>query len=227
MPGYEFEALWRPAEETGGELFDVVLDRKAEGGSPVGGAALLLLDPDSFGVEAAVLSAQLRAVFRAANRSGLSPTAVAARLQSCFADDLRDAGVMRAWLGFLDAATGTVGWIAAGLGANLVHLRAGTGDAVLVASSEPALGAAPGHAFQPSSLELAPGDILAVVSNGIIDALNKERQRLGLAWLQQLLVRQASADAATLAREVDSAVTAFTAAARLPADRTVLLLKRL
>lgn len=227
LPGYAFEALWRPAEETGGEVFDVVLDAPAESGPSSGGAALLLLDPDSFGVEAAVLSAQLRAVFRAANRTGAAPSTLAAQLQSCLEVDLRDATMVRAWLGGLDTASGTVSWVAAGLGANVVHFRAATADAVVATSVEPALGAVAGHVFVPSSLELASGDMLCVVSNGIIDALNKERQRLGLAWLQQLLVRHAYDDAATLVGEIDRTVADFTAGARMPADRTVLLLQRL
>lgn len=221
--GYEFEAFWRPAEETGGEVFDAVVDG-ADGCAET--AALLLLDPDSFGVEAAVLSAQLRAVFRAAVRTRAAPTGITDQLQSCLEIDLHEPGVVRAWLGCLDAARGTVSWVAAGLDANMVHFRAATGEATIAESAAPAFGASRGYAYVASSLDLAPGDILAVVSNGVIDALDKNRQRLGLGWLQHLLVQHAASDAAAIVGRIDAAIVAFSAGTRVPADRTVLLLKR-
>ena len=74
--GFEIEALRRPADETGGEVFDVALRLGRERED----TALLLLDPNGFGVEAAVLSAQLRAVFRAAVRTGTALDEVARQL---------------------------------------------------------------------------------------------------------------------------------------------------
>ena len=179
--GYAIEALWQPAAETGGEVFDVLVGEPAAAGAVVAPTALLLLEPDSFGVEAAVLSAQLRAVFRSAVRAGATPAAIAGHLQRCLEEDLREPGTVRAWIGLLDVPTGRLDWVAAGFAGNLVHRRAVDGAAELLDSSDPALGATRGQSFRGHAQMLAPGDLLAVVSDGVIDAMSDARERFGTA----------------------------------------------
>ncbi len=222
--GYAIEALWQPAAESGGEVFDVLVEEP--GAATAGRAALLLLEPDSFGVEAAVLSAQLRAVFRSAVRSGAGPGEIAAYLQRCLVEDLREAGTVRAWIGLLDPPSGRLDWVAAGFTGNVVHLGAAGTAADLLDSAEPALGAERGHGFRCSALVLAEGELLAVVSDGVIDALSDARERFGIGRVRDTLLRHAAADPAAIAGEIERAIAAFTGQARVQADRTVLLLAR-
>lgn len=221
--GYAIEAVWQPATETGGEIFDVLVE---ESGAAAERVALLLLEPDSFGVEAAVLSAQLRAVFRSAVRAGATPAEIAARLQRCLQEDVREAGTVRAWIGLLDPPTGRLDWVAAGLARNLVHLHVGGSGADLLESTDPPLGAVGAHGCRTCSQMLAQGDLVAVVSDGVIDALSGARERFGIERVRDTLLRHAAAEPAALTGEIERAIAAFTGGGRVLADRTVLLLKR-
>lgn len=220
-PGFELEASWRPAEDTGGELFDVV----ASGADRVD---LLLLAPEGFGVEAAVLSAQLRAVFRAALRGGAEPAAILLQLELCLCRDLRDSRPVRAWLGRLDAARGTLTCLAAGLEANAVLLEPGQAAVRTLAGDGPPL-AAHGAAVlrRPVTVELAPGATLAVVSNGVIDALDLDRRRFGLERMAATLAEPPAAVAADLLERLERAIERFVGDRSRLQDRTILLLRRL
>jgi serine phosphatase RsbU (regulator of sigma subunit) len=221
--GFEIEALRRPADETGGEVFDVAprLGRERED------TALMLLDPNGFGVEAAVLSAQLRAVFRAAVRAGTPLAEIARQLEHCLNHDLKDAGMVRAWLGFLDRDRARVDWLAAGLAANALHLTAAGEARVLATDARPLGGSATGGTFAAHSLTLERGDMLLVVSNGVIDALSKDRQRFGLERLRALIAARPGQAATAHLAAIDAEVAAFTGTAAIPADRTMLLVRRL
>jgi serine phosphatase RsbU (regulator of sigma subunit) len=221
--GFEIEALRRPADEIGGEVFDVA-PRLGEAHEDT---ALLLLAPPGFGVEAAVLSAQLRAVFRASVRAGTVLDAIAAQLEACLTQDLRDAGTVRAWLGFLDRDQARLLWLAAGLGANAVHLTP-SGSVRVLAAADPPLGAhLPAGGRTVGSITLAPGDLLLLVSNGVLDALNRNRERFGLERVRGIAAAHAAETGAVLLATLDRELTSFCGDASAMADRTMLLVRRL
>ncbi|MFO1036512.1 MAG: SpoIIE family protein phosphatase [Geminicoccaceae bacterium] len=223
-PGYEIEGAWKPAGETGGEVFDAVVRTGPDGGDEV---ALLLLDPDGFGVEAAVLTAQLRAVFRTAKRSGADVQEIAGKIGTCLREDIRDPGAVRGAVAVLDAASGRLRLCCAGLADNAVHVRATAGTTTVLASTNPPFGAStlPGEGV--GTVHLEPGDVFLVASNGVLDLLDAGRHRYGVARLESLLrdSRQLPAEAQLAA--IDRALLAFAGTLPTDADRTLLLVRRL
>ena len=102
VPGYEIGTFLSRVEEHGGDLYDA-LARRGEG--KVGGAqdevCFLLVDPSTQGLEAALMGAQLRTVFRAAVRSGQQLGAIERVLQDCLENDLSGLGGANLWIGEL------------------------------------------------------------------------------------------------------------------------------
>ncbi len=232
-PGYQIEAFRRPAEEADGAVFDVIA--RSESGRAKGrrkrvgsreSVACLMLDPRASGIEAAVLSAQLRAVFLAGARAGVDLEQIAVNVAAFLQEDLRDAAAVRAWFGELDAGDATLACHAAGFD-TVLHYRAAERDCVPAGEVGPALGGAE-KAKSPTlaKVKLAPGDIVAVASMGVVDALDAARQRFGSARIEALLAEHAGISAAEIAAQMEAALDAFCEGAHVMSDQTMLLIKR-
>lgn len=219
--GFEIEASWQPAEETGGEMFDVVA---ADG--PPGSArmAMMLLAPEGFGVEAAVLSAQLRAVFRAAVRAGAELDEIVRELDACLAHDLRDVMRVDGWFGLLEPGSGRLVHLAPGFTGNVLHLRANASAVARVESNQPPLGRA--REGRSSETVLEPGDMLIVASHGIVDAMSAARERFGTERIATLVRERPERSASQTVQAIESALAAFVADRRQTRDRTLLVVRR-
>jgi serine phosphatase RsbU (regulator of sigma subunit) len=117
----------------------------------------------------------------------------------------------------LDAASGVVNYIDAGHGLAL-HVTAG-GDVHRLPSGGPPVGAWAGSAWPQSSLDLAPGDSLVVVSDGVLDVFDSVE-----AFTEAVLAAthgQGSAQAAS------SAILALAPAESAEDDVTVVVVRRL
>ncbi|MCS6779331.1 MAG: serine/threonine-protein phosphatase [Geminicoccaceae bacterium] len=220
--GFEIEASWQPAEETGGEMFDVV----APDGPPDSArTALMLLVPEGFGVEAAVLSAQLRAVFRAAVRARAELDEIVRALDTCLARDLRDAMRVDGWFGLLEPDSGRLVHLAPGFTGNVLHRRADAATLGRADSNQPPLGRA--REGRPSETLLEPGDVLIVASHGIVDAMSTARERFGTERLATILRGRPDRSAAEIVQAIEAALTAFVADRRQARDRTLLVVRRM
>lgn len=221
--GYEIEGSWQPAEETGGEMFDVL----AQGDPAAPGTALMLLAPESFGIEVAVLSAQLRAVFRTSCRAGGDVDRILRQLDAFAIHDVRETGRICAWLAMLDSAGHRLIHVAPGLTGNLLHWRSADRRVGIRPVSASPLGASSGRSERPAEeLALARGDIVLVVSHGVIEALSQDRERFGTERLAALLHDRADAPAIELVSAIERALEAFMGERRPTRDRTMLVLRR-
>jgi len=79
----------------------------------------------------------------------------------------------------------------------------------------------------PREIELAPGDVVALLTDGIFETANAGGELLGVQPVEQVLCAHAHASAAELARHVLDQVTGFAAGRPQDDDITAVLLKRL
>jgi serine phosphatase RsbU (regulator of sigma subunit) len=89
-----------------------------------------------------------------------------------------------------------------------------------------ALGMFAQSAYSTGRALLAPGDLLAVYSDGITEAENKDGVPFDERGLEAALPRDASAAASELAQGVFRAVERYAGDVRLADDLTILLLRR-
>lgn len=234
IPGYAIAGWSEPAEETGGDSYDVVGFRPgASGGANqlVGQGAqralCLLADAAGHGVGAALSVTQVRAMVRMALRSGADPRAALHYLSEQLSEDLPPGRFVTAWIGVLDAEAHTLAGFSAGQ-APLFLLRAASGQVEELAADAPPLGLLSSQdVVLPPALPLEPGDLFAAISDGVFDLTDASGQRFGEERVQGLLTRHAAAGPEALVAALRSALDEFAAGTSAPDDRTVLLIQRL
>ena len=117
----------------------------------------------------------------------------------------------------LDAASGNISYVDAGHGLAL-HVQA-AGPADRLPSGGPPVGAWPGTQWPQAKLELAPGDSLVVVSDGVLDVFGSVEDFTDA-------VRQATQSAGS-AQEATNSILALAPAETAEDDVTVVVVRRL
>ena len=124
--GYEIVAWSKPAEETGGDTFDVIgLPVSGEDQSPAGVGAedaagepeqvlFMLADATGHGIGPALAATGIRAMLRMGVRMRGELDAIIHHLNEQLTADLPDGRFVTGWLGLLDTASGTVRSFSAG-----------------------------------------------------------------------------------------------------------------
>jgi sigma-B regulation protein RsbU (phosphoserine phosphatase) len=161
VSGYDLYGCLRPAEETGGDMFDLV--------SLEQGVFVLLGDATGHGFGPALCATQMQAMFRVAFRVGAGLEQAYIHVNNQLDEDLPDDRFVTAFAGFLDPQRHRVSYFSAGQGP-LLHYRAAQRCCQWYGPTTFPLGTVAVERAGPSrSLELAPGDVLAVLSDGIYE----------------------------------------------------------
>jgi sigma-B regulation protein RsbU (phosphoserine phosphatase) len=88
-----------------------------------------------------------------------------------------------------------------------------------------AVGLLPGRPFEAQARQLAPGDTVALYSDGITEAFNAEREMFGTGRLAAVVRENADLSAAALLEAVTDAAAAFAGAEPQSDDITLLILR--
>jgi phosphoserine phosphatase len=115
LPGYEVAGWSRAADQTGGDIFDVI----AKDGSVM----LLLGDATGHGIGPALSVTQVRAMLRMAVRLGAGLDDAFRHINDQLADDLSSNRFVTAFLGVLDTATHRLTYHAGGQGRSSISTR--------------------------------------------------------------------------------------------------------
>ena len=169
LPGWDLAARFRPAGTVGGDFYDWE-------GLP-GGVVLTLADVMGKGAGAAILAATTRSLLRA-HGGDRDVAATLAATDRSMATDLENAGAFvtcfRSWV---DATTGEVSYSDAGHGLAAI-LSPTCAARRLVANGLP-LGISPDEPRLTGTDRIAPGEMLLIFSDGVLDAFDGELER---AW---------------------------------------------
>lgn len=166
IPGFQTAALCLPAFSVGGDFYDhYVTDQKAY---------FSLVDVMGKGMGAAILTASVRSALRGSTRAfesvpGADLGTVFGAVAEQLADDFnRTASFATAFHGSLDPLSGTVEYIDAGHG--LAFLRQPDGTTERLAAADLPLGL--DTSWDVHTITMAPGSMLVVCSDGVLDALS-------------------------------------------------------
>jgi phosphoserine phosphatase RsbU/P len=220
LVGYDGAGVFRPTDQTGGDLFDFV---------PVGehGMFLLLGDATGHGIGPALSATQVRAMVRVALRLGADLDAIHAHVNNQLLDDLPDDRFVTAFLGLLDARTHTVCYHAAGQ-APLLHLHAKSGEVSWRGVTTIPMGALALSQPDPAqSLQLEPGDVLGLISDGVYEYVDATGREFGEARVAELVRALQHRPMREVAEGLLAALAEFGAGARQADDVTIMLLRRL
>lgn len=238
LDGFDLAAWNEPADETGGDTFDVIAVEghgAAAGGRPLAAserapcparAVLLLADATGHGIGPALTATQTRAMLRMAVRLGADLGEVARHLNEQLVADLPDNRFITAWLGEMDARTGAIASFSAGQGPILIY-RAALGAFERRPADAPPFGVVDDmtvHVAAPVALER--GDLFIVFSDGFFEARNAAGEQFGLKRIEEAIVAAANRSAAVIISAVREAIDDFTRRSRPDDDRTIIVIRR-
>lgn len=226
--GFELAAWSEPAEETGGDTFDAIGLVEREDGYHITQDApdrvvLLLADATGHGIGPALTASSLRAMLRMGVRTDVELRPIIEHLNEQLHDDLPTGRFVTAWLAVLDVGSTSVRSYSAGQGPILVY-RAGSDEVEQYAADDPPFGVldqldgSAGRTF-----DLAPGDAVIVLSDGLIEPRNEDGQQFGVDRAVEVIRGHASS-ARAMAEAIRRAVDEF--ATEQDDDRTVVIVRR-
>lgn len=172
VDGYDGAGKFRPADETGGDLFDFVrLDD--------GRLFLLMGDATGHGIGPALSATQVRSMMRLGLRLGASLDEIYAHSNNQLTEDLPDDRFVTAFVGILNPRTHDVRFHAGGQGP-LLHFRAGRNDCDWYGATTFPMGAMQQTSLKTAQrIEMDPGDVLALISDGVYEYENDAGQQFG------------------------------------------------
>jgi phosphoserine phosphatase len=222
--GYELAAYSRPAEETGGDIYDLVpLDGKAEEGELL----MLLADATGHGIGAALSVTQVRSMLRTAARAGVGLDQIGLSLNNQLAEDLPANRFITAFLGVLDPARHTLSYHALGQGP-LLHFHAGTGSFDELGASSIPMGIVKHSVLpRPDALVLEPGDLVVLLSDGFYEYRSPEDEEFGAARVRRIASENRAESASSILDALKSELDGFARGAPQLDDLTAVVLKRL
>jgi phosphoserine phosphatase len=225
LPGYAMAGLFRPAEQTGGDTWDLAL---LPGRGSDGGPALLVLlaDATGHGIAPALLVTQMHAMLRMALRLGASLETAFVHLNDQLAATVPDGRFVATAVALLDPATHRLRLLSGGQGP-ILHLHAATGECSAHRATSFPLGAAPITRLRsPLELQLQPGDLLALLSDGVFEYEDAQGAQLGREPVIALLRDHRAGPMPELAARILDAALAHGRGAPQQDDITMVLLRR-
>jgi serine phosphatase RsbU (regulator of sigma subunit) len=162
-PGVELGAVYVPCLAVGGDSYDALALDNGQIGFSLG-------DICGKGLTAAMMMANLQSLLRAEARRGSPPHETMAMMSSVFHDITDVHQFATFFYGVLDPASGHLRFSSAGHDPMIVMHR--DGSLVDVPLGGPPLGILPSAEFPDHQVQLLPGDVCAVYSDGITEQRN-------------------------------------------------------
>ncbi len=181
IDAFRIEAAYLPAEEVGGDFFQILPQR--------GGSTLLVIgDVSGKGLKAAMTGSVVLGALRALSQECLSPAQILSRLNQQLAAS-SDGGFVTC----LCARIATDGTL---ILANAGHLPPYRNGGEIEIDSGLPLGLTADAAHSECALTLAPGDTLTFLSDGVVEAQNAARELFGFERTRQISSQSAEQIAA-------------------------------
>lgn len=218
LPGYAMHGSFLPASLTGGDTYDLAHTAR--------GLLVVLADATGHGIGPALSVTQMHAMLRMALRMGADLPTAFRHVNDQLADTLADGRFVTAFIGLLDAATHRLHFISGGQGP-ILHFQAARQACTTHKATSFPMGAMPlPRPCAPVALDLAPGDILVLLSDGIFEFEDAAGAAFGQARVEATVRLHHGLAPAALADALLQAVHAHAGGAPQQDDITMVLLKR-
>lgn len=219
LPRFDLAVWTEPADETGGDTYDVI--RRDQDAT----AVLMLADATGHGIGPALTATEVRSLLRMAVRSGQDLSQIASQINDQLNEDLDQGRFVTAWLAEVDCERRRVRSLSAGQAPILVFRQA-TGNCEVLGADGPPLGVFPGIAPAARDwCEMAAGDLLAVISDGIYEAANPADEQFGIQRTIAVIRANAGRPALAIRSTLLQRLAEFTQGRAADDDRTILILK--
>lgn len=219
ISGYELAAWWRPALGVGGDYYDAIPIRD-------GRLALAVADVSGHGLAPALIMASARAMLHVLSRTMSDPARTLTLLSETITPDLQMGRFITFLLAALDPIQHRLEFANAGHGPAF-HLQRETGRIrQLEATGCPIGTVQQEYPLHPQPVELEPGDLVVLATDGAVELQNGDGDMFGRGRLEDLVRVNQTLPASHLLDLLKDEITSFNEC-RAPADDvTILILER-
>ena len=232
LRGFSIDAWCEPAEETGGDAYDVIgISPSLTGSSRLSSvdetdrAVLLLADATGHGIGPALSVTQVHAVLRTLVRMDIALPMIAHHMNLQLCDDLPSGHFITVWLGELNANERTLTSFSAGQ-APLIRYEALHNEFDVLPADTVPLGVIDDLGIGSSnSFAMKHGDIFAAISDGIFEAPDSNGRMFGTERLIEIISKHRDTPPSQILTAIRDAVANFTNGAPATDDRTAIIIK--
>ncbi len=222
MPGYEFEVLFRPMATISGDFYDFIKVSPEETG-------IVLGDVSGHGVEAGIVMSMVKKCLKIYGR-GQSSAAETLRVTNAdIFEDLTQNTFASVSYGLLNTATRRLRFARAGHTPLLLHNPARQPALSLIEPKGIVLGADKGPVFnqtlEETELQLQSGDMLVQVTDGVLEANDRNGEEFGMERLKAAILKHGNHDAKYLVHMIELAVSEFRDACPAEDDVTIVCIR--
>jgi hypothetical protein len=218
--GFEIYGISKPSEKVGGDLVDAVA-------LPGGDAIAYLGDIAGHGLQAGILMGMLKtatrtALLEAGEREPVETLPVLLDRLNAVLPSVKEPHMYATFSGFRLCAGGTV-FFALAASTPVLHWH-GNGAMAKVEEEQFPLGLLPVPQFDGRRLQMEPGELLVIATDGILEVSDKRGEEFGVERLEQVIHTHAAAPLPELAGQILGAAQAY---GKQVDDQTILLIRRL
>jgi phosphoserine phosphatase RsbU/P len=175
IPGYQIACAWQPAGTVSGDYFDVLVLGKEKLG-------LCIADVSGKGIAAALLMANLQASVKAFTEDGGnpvidSPAALCSKLNTVLSNNIAPGRFVTLFYGILQSSSPIFKYENAGHCLPLLVHADGTID--FPAAYSGVLGLFSHWTYSDREVQLRPGDVLLLMTDGVLEAANDKDEEFG------------------------------------------------
>jgi phosphoserine phosphatase len=219
VPGYDLHGHFQPTDHTGGDLFDLVVLN--------GQLFMLLGDATGHGFGPALSATQMQAMLRVSFRLGADLDQAYRHVNNQLAEDLPDDRFITAFMGFLDPGTHRITYHSGGQGP-ILHFRAAESACDWYKPTSFPVGIMELDDQQESAnIQLEPGDILALISDGVYEYANIKGEEFGEERVAGIFRAHHQLSMSDFTETLIEAVMEFGGDAPQADDITLVLVRRL
>jgi serine phosphatase RsbU (regulator of sigma subunit)/pSer/pThr/pTyr-binding forkhead associated (FHA) protein len=217
ISGYDLMGVSFPCYEVGGDYYDFVEKRD-------GRWVIALGDVSGKGTGAALLMSSIHAAVRAHTRTRLSASEIVSEINQYIYDNTPANRYVTLFYSELDPRSHQVTYINGGHNSPLLVRASGEVTALDIGGFP--VGITPFGDYREGFVELEPGDVLIIYSDGVTESVNEEDEEFGEARLIEIAQKNRGRTAAGLRDRIDEALTKFVGKASTVDDLTIVILKR-
>jgi sigma-B regulation protein RsbU (phosphoserine phosphatase) len=233
LAGFDVEAWNEPAEETGGDIYDIIGYQLAAESQAVpvsvehaDRAILLLADATGHGIAPALSVTQLRAMLRIAVHISQDLSVIAEHLNEQLCADLPPGRFITAWLATINTEEQTIEYFSAGQGP-LLRYNALNEKIEFFDTQACPFGVMEEIDTNVSDpIVMHTGDIFAVISDGIFESMDADDEQFGTDRVIEVITSHKTLSAKEILNALREAVGQFTHNRPADDDRTIIIIKR-
>jgi serine phosphatase RsbU (regulator of sigma subunit) len=217
IASYDLMGFSFPCHEVGGDYYDFIEKRD-------GRWVIALGDVSGKGTAAALLMSSVHAAVRAHSRTRLSANEIVSEINQYIHDNTPANRYVTLFYSELDPRSHQLTYINGGHNSPLL-VRA-SGEVTPLDIGGFPVGITPFGDYREGWVEIEPGDVMVIYSDGVTESLNEKEEEFGEARLIEVVQKNRGRTAAGLRDRIDEALTKFVGKADAVDDLTLVILKR-